>query len=140
MARALGYGAQVNALSILYHLGRIDLITCINMKLFKVLKGGQLCLNHHGHALFTLPNWAKTTITCPSSLVYNDDEDSESGDESNGSGDDDSDDDVEEVPRGQSGRRRAPSNPSAGTSGAAAATSSGAMGPSVFMTFLDHFN
>ena len=56
LARALGYGAQVDALSILYRLGCLDLITCINMKLFKVLKGDQLWLNHHGHSLFALPS------------------------------------------------------------------------------------
>jgi len=40
LAKALGYGAQVAALSILHQPSRIDLITCINMKLFKALGGG----------------------------------------------------------------------------------------------------
>ena len=96
-----------------------------------MLGGGQSWLNHHGHALFPLPNQAKTTITRPSNLVYNDDEHGESGGESDGDGDDGSDDDVEEVPRGQRGGRRAPEDPSIGTFGAIA-PSSGAMGPSMF--------
>ena len=56
LAKALGYGAQVAALSVLHQPGRIDLITCINMKLFKALGGGLLWLNHHGRVLFPLPN------------------------------------------------------------------------------------
>ncbi|KAJ8437669.1 hypothetical protein Cgig2_028607 [Carnegiea gigantea] len=92
----------------------------------------QLWLNYHGHALFALPNQAKTTITHPSNHVYNDDGDGESRGKSEGSDEDGSDDDVEEVPRGQNGKRQAPVDPSAGTSGVAAATSSGAMGPSMF--------
>ena len=39
-AKALGYGSQVIALSILHQPDRIDLITCVNMKLFKALGGG----------------------------------------------------------------------------------------------------
>ncbi|KAJ8441908.1 hypothetical protein Cgig2_014377 [Carnegiea gigantea] len=139
LAKALGYGAQVDALSILYCPGRIDLITCISMKLFKEHRGGQLWLNHHGHALFPLPNQAKTTITHPSNLVYNDDEDGESGGKSDGGGDDGSDDDVEEVPQGQRGGRRASEGPSTGTSGTAA-SSSGTMGPSMFQMVLDHIH
>jgi len=115
LVKALWYAIQVDDLSILYRPGYTDLITCINIKLFKVLSGGQLWLNHHGHALFALHNHAKTTIICPSNLVYHDEVDGESRGESNGSGDDDrsDNDDVEKVPRGQSGRRRAPPGPSA---------------------------
>jgi len=52
------------------------------MKLFKALGDGQLLLNHHGRALFPLPNRTKTTITHLSNLLYNDDEDGASGGES----------------------------------------------------------
>ena len=66
-----------------------------------MLRGGQLWLNHHGHALFALPNQDKTTVTRPSNLVYNDDKDSKSRGELDGGDDDGSDDDdVEEVPCG----------------------------------------
>ncbi|KAJ8427198.1 hypothetical protein Cgig2_011774 [Carnegiea gigantea] len=105
----------------------------------RALGGNQLWLNHHGHALFPLPNQDKTIITCPSNLVYNDDEDGESGGESDDGGDDGSDDDVEEVPQGQRGIRWASKGPSAGTS-ITTATSSGAMGPFMFQTVLDCLN
>ena len=116
LAKTLGYGVQVDDLSILCGPGRSDLITCINMNLFKALNGGQLWLNHHGNALFALPNQAKTTITCSSNLVYDDDADGESRGKSGGD-DDRSDDDIDEVPRGQSGKRRTPAGPSANTFG-----------------------
>jgi len=74
---------------------------------------------------FTQPS--QDHITRISNLVYNDDEDGESRGELDGGGDDGSDDDIEEIPRGQSGRRWAPTDPSAGTFGAIAATSSRAM-------------
>jgi len=73
LAKALGYSTQVDALSILYYWSCIDLITSSNMKLVKALNGGQLWLNHRGHALFALPNQAKTTITRLFKLVCNDD-------------------------------------------------------------------
>jgi len=79
LARALGYAARVDALSILYRPDRIDLLTYINMKLFKAINGGQLWLNHHGRAPFSRLNQAKTTITRPSNLIYHDDVDGESG-------------------------------------------------------------
>ena len=114
----------------------MDLITCINMKLFKALSGGQLWLNHYGHALFALPNQAKTTITRPSNLIYNDDTDGESGGEFDGGGNDDSDNNyVKEVTRGQRGGRRAPESPSAGTS-FTTAPSSGPWVPLCFRRFL----
>jgi len=89
---------------------------------------------------FALPNQAKTTITRPSSLVYNDDGDGDSTGGSDGGGDDGSDDDdVEEAPHDQSGGRRAPEGPSATTSGITA-TSSRAMGPSMFHMALDRLD
>ena len=97
-------------------------------------------LNHHGHALFALPNQAKTTITPLFSLVYNDDEDGESRGELDGGDDDGSDDDVEEVPRGQSGRMWAPASPSTGSCGTTTAISSGAVGPSMFQTVLSRLD
>ncbi|KAJ8424578.1 hypothetical protein Cgig2_002590 [Carnegiea gigantea] len=140
LAKALGYGTQVAALSILHQPGYIDLITYINMKLFKVLGGGQLWLNHHGRALFPLPNRPKTTITNPSNLVYDDDVDGESGGESDGGGDDGSDDDVKNTPQGPGARLRAPVRPDAAPSGTATAPTSGAMGPSMFQTVLDRLD
>ena len=136
LANALGYTAQIDALSILYRPGRIDLITCINMKLFKALGGSQLWLNRHGRALFPLPNRTKTTITNPSNLVYDDDVDGESRGEYDGGGDSGSDDDVEDIPRGHGAWQRAPISPDASPSGTAAAPTSGAMGPSMFQTVL----
>ena len=106
LAGALGYGARVDTLSILYRSAHIHMLTCINMKLFKAIHNGQLWLNHHGRALFSFPNQAKTTITHLSNLIYHDDIDGESGGESDdngahdGSGDDD---DVEEAPREHTG-------------------------------------
>ncbi|KAJ8450540.1 hypothetical protein Cgig2_020177 [Carnegiea gigantea] len=98
------------------------------MKLFKALGGSQLWLNHHDRALFPLPNRAKTTITNPSNLVYDDDVDGESGGESDGGGDNGSDDNVKDIPQGHGARRRAPVSPDVGPSGTAAAPTSGAMG------------
>ena len=137
LAKALGYGAQDAALSILHHPRRFDLITCINMKLFKALGGSQLWLNHHGRALFPLPNRTKTTITNPSNLVYDDDVDVESGGESDGGGDNGSDDDVETTSRGPGAQPCAPVRLDAGPSGIVAAPTSGAMGLSMFQTVLD---
>jgi len=134
LAKALGYSARLVDLSILYSLSSIDLITCVNTKTFKVLNGGWLWLNHHCHVLFALPNEAKTTITLSSNLIYHDNMDGVSGVMLDGSSDDDGsgDDDVNEVPRGQSGRRRAPTGPSTGSSCTADATSSRALDPSMF--------
>jgi len=106
---------------------------------FTTVGVGQLWVNHYGHALFALPNQAKTTITHPSNLLYDDDVDSEPVDDDSGEDDggSDDDDDVEEAPRVHGDRRHAPSGPSSVPRSAADGTSSGAMGPSMFQTVLD---
>ena len=70
-------------------------------------------LSHHGCALFSLPNRAKTTITHPSNLLYGDVVDSESGGVEGGGvpggghdvDSDDEDDEAEDAPRVHSDRR-----------------------------------
>ena len=89
LGRALGYNDRTDRLPVLRTPGQIDLATCLNMQLFKTIGVGQLGLSHHGHALFALPNPAKTTITYPSNLLCDNDVDGEP----EGGGDDDSDDD-----------------------------------------------
>ena len=79
LGRALGYGDRIDHLPVLRTPGRIDLATCLNMKLSQTVGVGRLWLSHHGRALFFLPNLAKTTITCPSNLLYDDAVDSEPG-------------------------------------------------------------
>jgi len=89
------------------------------MKLFKAIHGGHLWLNHHGCALFSLPNQAKTTITHLSNLIFHDDVDGESGGESDDGGAcdvSDVDDDAEEAPWVQGGRRQPSIDPRVGPS------------------------
>jgi len=122
---------QIDRLQVLCTPGRIDLATCLNVTLFKTIDVGQLWVNHHGRTLLTLPNLAKTTITCPSNLLYHDDVDGEPG------GDDssrDDDDDVKEAPRVHSDRRQAPSSRSSAPPSTADATSSGAKRFSTVLT------
>ena len=42
LGRALGYGDQIDHLAILHTPGRIDLATCLNMKLFQTVGVGRL--------------------------------------------------------------------------------------------------
>ena len=60
--------------------GRINLATCVSMKLFKEV-GGQVWLNHHGTRLFPLPNPEKTIITERANWTYDDTMDIEGDDE-----------------------------------------------------------
>jgi len=106
------------------------------MKHFKVIHGGYLWLNYHGRALFSLLNLVKT-ITCPSNLIYHDDVDGESMGELDDDGahnenDDDDDDDIKAAPQGHNGRRRPFTDPRAGPFDTTDATSSEAIGPSMF--------
>ena len=59
-------------------------------------------VNYYGRTLFALLNPAKTTITCPSNLIYHDDVDGEFGaesDEGGGSDDDEESSDVDDARR-----------------------------------------
>ena len=70
-------------------------------------------LSHHGRALFSLPNLAKTTITRPSNLLYDNAVDSELGSVEVGGvpggrrdvDSDDEDDDAEDAPQVHRHRR-----------------------------------
>ena len=79
LSRTLDYGDRIDCLPVLRTPSCIDLTTCLNMHLFKTVGVGQLWLNHHVHALFALSNPAKTTITRPSNLLYDDDVNGEPG-------------------------------------------------------------
>jgi len=148
LGRALGYGDRIARLPILYTPGRIDLTTCLNMHLFKLVGGVQVWVSHHGRALFHLPNPAKTTITRASNLLYDDAVDSEPGGVEGGDvpgarqrvSSDEDDDDDEDAPRVHRHRRQAPAGPSGVPPSAASASSSGAMGPSMFQTVLDRLD
>ena len=69
LTRALGFGRQVNNSPMLWTPRHIDVATSINMKLFSVINGGQLWLNHHVQPLFALPAQDKATITSTSNLI-----------------------------------------------------------------------
>ena len=124
LAKALGYGAQLAALPVLHQPGRIDLTTCINMKLFTAFGGGQLWLNHHDRALFPLPNQPRTTITNLANLIYDDEEAEED----------------EDLPGARGGPRRASGSPDAGPSHPSSVPPVGPMSPSPFQTVLDRLD
>ena len=137
LAKALDYGTQVAALPILYQPGRIDLATCLNMKLFTTRGGGQLWLNHHGRELFPLPNQPRTTVTNHENLIYDDEAAGEAGAHSDDDSDHGSTDDAEALPRARGGPRRPPSPPAAGPSHPSHPSPAGAMSPSVLQPVLD---
>ena len=98
---------------------------------FQTIGVGQLWVGHHGCALFALPNPAKTTISQPSNLLYDDDVDGEPGGGDRG-GDDDDGDDVKAALGVHGDRRRAPLGLSGAPPSTADATSSWGMGLSMF--------
>jgi len=118
------------------------------MKLFQIVGVGQLWLSHHGHALFSLPDPTKTTITCPSNLLYDDAIDSEPGGVEGGGvpggrrdvDSDDEDDDAKDAPRVHRHRRQTSADPSGAPPRTTDASSSGAMGPSMFQTVLNRLD
>jgi len=147
LGRALGYGDRIDRLSVFRTPGHIDFATCLHMRLFTLVGGDQVWLSHHGRALFHLPNPAKTTTTRASNLKYDDAVDSEvEGVEGGGvSGArqtvyPDDPDDAADDPRVYSRRRSAPAGPSSVPPSTADASSSGAMGPSMFQTVLDRLD
>jgi len=56
---------------ILHKGGNINLAIYIHIELF-IIVGSQVWLNHHGRALFPLPNTKRTTITNQANWSYND--------------------------------------------------------------------
>ena len=148
LGRTLGYGDRIDRLPILHTPSRIDLPTCLYMKLFQTVGVDRLWLIHHDRALLSLPNPAKTTITRPSNLLYNDAIDSEPGDVEGGgvSGgrcdvdSDDKDDDADDAPQVHHQRRQAFAGSRSAPPSTAAASSSGAMGPSMFQIVLDRLD
>ncbi|KAJ8429181.1 hypothetical protein Cgig2_011785 [Carnegiea gigantea] len=140
LAKALGYGAQIASLPILHRPGRLDLATCLNMKLFTTHGGGPLWLNHHGRALFPFPNQPRTTVTNPENLIYDDEAAGEAGAHSDDGSDHGSTDEAEALPRARGGPRRAPNPPAAGPSHPSHPSPAGAMSPSVLQTVLDRLD
>ncbi|KAJ8448899.1 hypothetical protein Cgig2_030755 [Carnegiea gigantea] len=140
LAKALGYAAQIASLPILHQPGRLDLATCLNMKLFTTHGGGPLWLNHHGRALFPFPNQPRTTVTNHENLIYDDEAAGEAGAHSDDGSDHGSTDDAEALPRARGGSRRPPSPPAAGLSHPSHPSPAGAMSPSVLQTVLDRLD
>ena len=105
------------------------------MKLFTTLGGGQLWLNHHGRALFPLPNQPRTTIHNPENLIYDDEEAAAVGDHSNDGSDHGSADEAEDLPRAFGAPRRTP-----GPSHPSSAPHAGPMSPLPLQTVLDRLD
>ena len=56
----------------------LNLETCVHVEIFTIV-GNQIWVNHHGHAVFPLPNTPYTTITNEANLSYDNDIDGEGG-------------------------------------------------------------
>ncbi|KAJ8450360.1 hypothetical protein Cgig2_004817 [Carnegiea gigantea] len=110
------------------------------MKLFTALGGGQLWLNHHGRALFPLPNRPRTTLTSPANLIYDDEEADAAGAPFDDGSDHGSADEDENLPRARGGPRRTPGPPDAGPSHPSSVPPAGPMSPSLLQTVLDRLD
>ncbi|KAJ8428088.1 hypothetical protein Cgig2_024800 [Carnegiea gigantea] len=65
---------------ILYDGARLNLEAYVHVEIF-IMVGNQIWVNHHGYALFPLPNTPHTTITNEANWSYNNDIDGEGGGE-----------------------------------------------------------